>query len=129
MFAAAFLITKAMTRRDSSDTIVTWQNLIVTALTLPAALWFWQMPDARQWQILALCGVLGTAAHWCFTRAFVLADISAVQPMRYLDLIWSSVLGLMLFGNLPTATALAGGLVIIAATAWLARAESRRAPG
>jgi drug/metabolite transporter (DMT)-like permease len=60
------------------------------------------------------------------TRAFSLADISAMQPMRFLDLIWSSLLGLAIFGNVPSATALMGGAVIVASTIWIARRESAR---
>jgi len=60
------------------------------------------------------------------TRAFTMGDISAMQPVRFLDLIWSSLFGLMLFGNVPTATALLGGAVIVASTIWIARRESAR---
>tara|TARA_R110002049_G_scaffold250809_2_gene425185 strand:+ start:540 stop:1484 length:945 start_codon:yes stop_codon:yes gene_type:complete len=126
-FATSFLLTKALTRDESSDTLVVWQNIVVTVITLPAALYFWTDPTPQQWGLLAFCGVVGTLAHWCFTRAFYLADISAVQPMRFLDLIWSSVLGMLLFANTPSATALAGGVVIVMASIWLARFESGRA--
>jgi len=127
LFATSFLLTKALTRDESSDTLVTWQNIVVTVLTLPAALYLWAPPDQSQWLILAACGALGTVAHWCFTRAFYLADISAVQPVRFLDLIWSSLLGLAIFGTNPSKTALLGGLVIVTASVWLARVESKRA--
>ncbi len=127
LFAASLLLSKALTRNESSDTLVTWQNIVVTVITLPAALYFWSAPTASQWGLLALCGVLGTIAHWCFTRAFYLADISVVQPVRFLDLLWSSLLGLLLFANPPSSYALGGGVVIVLATIWLARFESRKA--
>lgn len=124
-FAATFLIAKAMTRNDSGTVIVFWQNLTVSLFTLPLALMVWQWPSGEQWAWLWLCGALGTAAHGCFVRAFALADISSVQPVRFLDLVWSSLLGLALFGDWPTATALAGGATIVGATIWLARHERR----
>ncbi len=127
LFATALLITKALTRFELNDTMVVWQNLVVTLLTLPLALVFWSTPDPTQLLLLAICGLLGSIAHWCFQRAFSLADISAVQPMRFLDLIWSSLLSIALFGTQPALTALAGGAVIVAATIWLARSEARRA--
>ncbi len=127
LFAASFLLTKALTRDESSDTLVTWQNIVVTVLTLPAALFFWSGPTLEQYGVLALCGLFGTLAHWCFTRAFYLADISAVQPMRFLDLIWSSVLGMLLFSTVPSTTALTGGMIIVTASILLARFESGKA--
>jgi drug/metabolite transporter (DMT)-like permease len=123
-FAASFLITKALTRTDAPDTIVMWQNITVTVFALPLALLNWTSPTLAQWGIFLACGLLGSLAHMCMTRALSLADISATQPVKFLDLIWSSVLGLILFGDHPTASAIAGGAIIVASTAWLARRES-----
>jgi drug/metabolite transporter (DMT)-like permease len=128
-FAASFLISKALTRHDSPKVIVTWQNLVVTLIALPLALPFWQAPTAWQWAALALCGLLGSAAHVAMTRAFELGDISAMQPVRYLDLVWSTAIGAVFFADLPTAWTLAGAAVIVAANLWIARREAtERAP-
>jgi drug/metabolite transporter (DMT)-like permease len=124
LFAASFLINKALTRRDAPTVIVLWQNVSVMLLTLPLALPGWQPPTAAQWAVFAACGLLGSGAHYCMTRAFSMADISAVQPVRFLDLVWASLLGLALFGDAPAGTALVGGAVIVAATGWLARREA-----
>lgn len=124
LFAASFLISKALTRHDSPSVIVTWQNLTVTLFALPLALAFWVGPSAWQWAALLACGVIGNAAHLCMTRALGLTDISAVQPMRYLDLVWSSLIGAIFFADLPTAWTLAGAAVIIAANLWIARHEA-----
>jgi len=126
LFAGSFLINKALTRYDSPGVIVMWQNATVTLFTLPLALPFWQTPTLAQTGLLLLCGLLGTVAHLCMTRAFTLGDISAMQPMRFLDLIWASLFGLLLFGNVPAATALLGGAIIVASTVWIARRESAR---
>lgn len=123
-FAASFLITKALTRTDSPNTIVMWQNVTVTIFALPLAVLNWVSPTPAQWAFFLLCGLLGSAAHMCMTRAFSLADISATQPVRFLDLIWSAMFGFMLFGESPTVSALIGGSIIVASTAWLARREA-----
>jgi drug/metabolite transporter (DMT)-like permease len=61
------------------------------------------------------------------TRACHIADISVVQPVCFLDLVWASLLGFIVFAHMPTLWALAGGSVICAATLWIARREARRA--
>jgi drug/metabolite transporter (DMT)-like permease len=126
LFAASFLINKALTRHDSAGVIVMWQNITVTVFALPLAIPGWQPPTPGQWATFVLCGLLGSVAHYCMTRAFTLGDISAMQPMRFLDLIWASLLGLAIFGDWPSATALLGGAVIVASTIWIARRESAR---
>jgi len=127
-FAGSILITKALTRHESAGAIVMWQNITITLFALPLALPFWAAPTANQWLLLAACGLLGSVSHWCMTRAFTLGDVSAMQPMRFMDLVWSSLLGLMIFGDLPTPHALVGGTVILLSTLWIARRESTGRP-
>jgi drug/metabolite transporter (DMT)-like permease len=127
LFAASFLITKALTRRDSSEVIVLWQSLTVALFTLPLALIHWQWPTPMQWGMVALSGLLGSFGHWCLNNAYRLADISATQGVRFLDLVWAAVLGIAVFGDTPSTSTLVGGLVILAATIAIARREAGRA--
>ncbi len=76
-----------------------------------------------------MCGCLGSAGHFCLTRSFSTADISATQSVKFLDLVWATALGFAVFGDLPAQTTLIGGVVIAASTLWIARREARgRAP-
>ena len=127
-FAASFLVAKVLTRHERSDIVVLWQHLLVTLLLLPFALANWAMPAPGEWALLVLCGVLGASGHYCMTRSFRVADISAVQSMKFLELVWAALLGLALFGTLPGGWTLAGGVVILASSLWLARRESRTMP-
>ena len=127
MFAASFLLTEALTRYESTGTIVVWQALTVTLFSLPLALLRWQAPSALQWAGFALCGLLGSLGHYCLTRSFRVADISATQSVKFLDLVWASLIGWLVFADVPSSTTLLGGAVIFAATVWIARRESRGA--
>jgi drug/metabolite transporter (DMT)-like permease len=125
MFAASFLLTKALTRRESTGVILVWQALTVTIFSLPLALPNWQAPTAWQWLGFLVCGFLGSAGHFCLTRSFRIADISATQSVKFLELLWAALMGWFVFSDLPTQTTLVGGVVICAATIWVARRESR----
>jgi drug/metabolite transporter (DMT)-like permease len=127
VFAASFVITKVLTRTEKASVIVAWQAITVTLFSLPMGLWVWQDPSAAQWLGFALCGFLGSAGHYCVTRSFSVADISSTQSMKFLDLVWSAGLGWWLFADVPTQTTLLGGLVICAATLWVAHKEHLRA--
>ena len=125
VFAASFLITKALTRYERPEVIVVWQAITVTAFSLPLALLHWQWPTPGQWLLFAACGVLGSAGHYCLTRSYAVADISATQSVKFLDLVWATALGWLAFGDLPNRSTLIGGIVICTATLWIARRESR----
>ena len=127
LFAASFLITKALTRRDSPQVIVVWQSISVSVFSLPLALPGWAWPSAAEWGLVLVCGGMGSLGHFCMTRAFSLADISAAQPLKFLDLIWAAAWGFLVFAEVPSRTTLAGALIIFAATTWIARGEARRA--
>ncbi|MEZ5658352.1 MAG: DMT family transporter [Burkholderiaceae bacterium] len=124
VFASSFLLTKALTRRDSPSVIVAWQAIMITLFSLPLAVPFWHWPEPAQWGLFAIGGVLGSLGHYCLTRSFVNADISATQPVRFLDLIWAALLGYVVFADVPAITTLIGGCVILAATVWIARREA-----
>ena len=126
-FAASFLITKALTRHDDPEVIVAWQSLTVSLFSLPFALLNWVWPSPIQWIWFAGCGVLGSAGHYCLTRSFRVADISATQSARFLDLVWATLLGWLMFADSPTLATLLGGVVILFATLWIARREARGA--
>ncbi len=127
VFAASFLLTKGLTRYETTGTILVWQAITVSIFSLPLALLNWQAPSAWQWLGFAFCGVLGSLGHYCLTRSFTVADISATQSTKFLDLIWAAVLGWLMFADVPSGYTLLGGALICAATLWVARRESRGA--
>lgn len=125
LFAASFLLTKALTRHERAGVIVLWQAISISLLSLPTAWWFWSTPTAWQWLGFLGTGVLGVLAHYALTHAFSIADISSTQSIRFLDLVWASLLGWLVFAEVPGQATLVGGAVICAATVWIALRESR----
>jgi len=125
VFAGSFLVAKLLTRHERSDIMVLWQHLLVSLLLLPFAFVWWMMPSPKQWAVLAVCGLLGAGGHYCMTRAFRVADISSVQSVKFLELVWAALLGMAMFGTVPAGSTVAGGVVILASTLWLARREAR----
>jgi drug/metabolite transporter (DMT)-like permease len=125
VFAASFLLTKGLTRYDRATVIVVWQSIAVSIFSLPLALTVWQMPSAGQWLNFVLCGILGSLGHYCLTRSFAVADISATQSVKFLDLVWATLMGWLVFSDQPSRSTLIGGVVICASTLWIARRETR----
>ena len=125
VFAGSFLVAKVLMRYDRSEVVVLWQHLWVSVLLVGFALAYWANPSPAQWALLILCGFLGAGGHYCMVRAFRVVDISAVQPVKFLELVWAAVLGVVVFGTVPAGGTVLGGAVILLSTLLLARHESR----
>ena len=73
-------------------------------------------------------GVLTAAAHLLLARAYALAPVSAVAPFEYSPLFWGTILGFLIWAELPAWTTLAGAAVVIGAGLYnLHRERVRRA--
>ena len=127
VFAVSFLLTKAMTRYETPGVILVWQSITVSIITLPLALWMWAPLSGWQWAGFLVAGFLGSGGHYCLTRSFAAADISATQSAKFLDLVWSALMGFLLFADIPSHSTILGGVLIASATLWLARRESSQA--
>jgi drug/metabolite transporter (DMT)-like permease len=123
--AAVVLMVKQLTVRESTTTIVFYQSLFLTVLSLPPALLFWQTPSIGGILLVALIGALGTITWLCFTRAFALADASAVMPFEFLKLPFTAVLAYLLFSEVPSVWTWVGGAIIFAATAYIGHREAK----
>jgi drug/metabolite transporter (DMT)-like permease len=90
------------------------------------AVYGWQSPTLSQWLSFLAAGVLGSVGHYCLTRGFRATDISVTQSLRFLDLVWATLLGWLVFADVPRGTTLLGAMVIMLSTIWIARRESRQ---
>ena len=94
--------------------------------------WFGQAHDPGTWLLLAAMALAGGLAQLTLTGSLRLAPVAVVMPMDYTSLLWATVLGAWLFGQVPTfwtwvgaPIVIASGLVIVWREHWLAR----RLPG
>jgi drug/metabolite transporter (DMT)-like permease len=85
----------------------------------------WQAPCVANWFNFLLCGIIGSLGHYCLTRSFAVADISATQSVKFLDLVWATIMGWLVFADQPSRSTLIGGVVICASTLWIARRDAR----
>ena len=74
-----------------------------------------QAHSAEVFAGLAVMAMAGGAAQLFLTGALRFAPVALVMPMDYLSLIWSSLLGFLLFSQLPSEWTLIGAPIVIAA--------------
>jgi drug/metabolite transporter (DMT)-like permease len=114
---------------DSAHTTLFYSALI-GAVGLTVALPWGQDGAALSWRdggLLFLLGLFAGLAHWLIITAFLIAPASLLTPFTYLQMIWATLLGYAVFGQLPDGWSAAGMAIIVGSGRMLARQERRRA--
>ena len=86
----------------------------VGAITFVPALTVWHWPTLDQYGWLGCIGLLASAGQYATAQSLRASDAVVVMPVDFLRLIWATVVGLMLFSELPDAFTYAGAGLIIA---------------
>ena len=122
--SASKLIAKSLSRTDATSTIVAYLTLIMTPITLVAALFVWRWPSLYELAWLAAIGITGSIGHLCFVKAYTFADVSAVEPVTFTRLIWAALIGYFAFAEVPDMWVWIGGGMIVASTSYIAHREA-----
>ena len=112
LWSTVIIITKFMSKEDSPMTILTYQYTFVTIFTLPFALIYWTNPTLNSLYYAILAAIVGTVLHLCINNSYRLADLSVIQPVWFTQLIFASVFGFSIFGEIPDGWTWAGGILV-----------------
>jgi drug/metabolite transporter (DMT)-like permease len=127
LLAGVTLLIKRLTDRESATTIVLYQAVFMTAMSVPLALVYWRTPGLAELPLLAVIGALGTVSWLCMTRAFALVDASVVMPFEFARLPLTALAAWLLFAEVPTVWTWLGGAVIFGSTAYITHREIKAA--
>ena len=126
IFSASNLISKALARTDGAETIVIWQHMVIVLCAAPIALWFWQWPVWTDILWFFAAGLCGTAGHICQQRGYQIAEITLLQPIGFLSLLWNTLLGFFLFSQQPDVWTFVGAAVIFSSAMYISHREAVR---
>ena len=129
LIAGSNLVAKVVAGRDTPVLVVFWQSMFAAVLFTPFGLWVWQEPNAAQWGLTVLAGFFGTLAYFLMTWAFRLLDISALQPLVFLSIVWASLFDVMIFGRTADAWTFVGAAIVVAASSVIVHREASRRIG
>lgn len=119
-----------LSRKLAVETTATqqiWASGIATLCLAPFALLQWQEPQsALVLLMMCLIGVIGATSHSLATLAHRIADASVLAPVVYLQLLFASIAGYLVFGQVPGLSTVLGALIIIAGGALLWVSGRRR---
>jgi drug/metabolite transporter (DMT)-like permease len=112
-FAFYIVLTRMAARYDSVGTSTLYTGLVgfvVLSVVVPLD---WQPPMAEEWGWLLFASLLGIGAHVSIIRALSLSEASALQPFNYTMLVWATLLGFLVFDDLPDNFTIFGAGIIV----------------
>jgi len=127
LFAVSYLMAKRLTTFTRPDVIVAMLTVFCTIVLLPGALMQWQTPSLNDVFWLGMVAIIATFGHYAFTRALQAAPISVTQPITFLQLVWATLLGIVVFGEPLDFYVMLGGAVIVGAATYISHREAQAA--
>jgi drug/metabolite transporter (DMT)-like permease len=124
--AGAMVAIRQIADTERGPTIVFYFTSAGTALGLAGSLGHWVIPDPMTLALLVSCGLIGGVGQLLLTEAVRAAPVGVVAPFDYTQLIWATMFGLLIWGELPRATTLAGAVVVAASGVYIMHRELRR---
>lgn len=119
LIAVCFITLRDITTRRLSKEAPT---LLVTAVTSGMVFFFfgilgavegWVPLDTRSGGLIGAAAVMVLGAYLASVHAMRVGEVSFVSPFRYTSLLWGLVLGLVVFGDWPTALTLVGAAIVV----------------
>lgn len=124
MLGGSYLLAKVMVRDIRPSVVVAHLSIWVTVALVPFAIAVWEPVTLRDVGILFLIATFATAGHYFMTMALQAAPVAVTQPVTFLQLIWSTILGAAVFHEGVDIWVVAGGTVILLAVSFITWREA-----
>lgn len=121
--AFSIIAIRQLVASDDSRSVAAWTFILMTPPSLVVALFFWTWPPANVWPLLIAIGCAAAVGQLSMNRAFALAETSAILPYDFVRFGLVTLAGITFFHERLDALTVLGGIVIFAATVYLAIRE------
>lgn len=123
-YALINVSTKKLAKTDSSNKIVYYDFLLMTALGIGPAIWFWNEVRAEHLVWILAMGIFSALARQGIIRALAVGEASVVMPFNFLKLPFTVCLGFVFFAENPDIWTGIGAAVIFGSSYYIARREA-----
>jgi drug/metabolite transporter (DMT)-like permease len=112
---ALMMILARRLRASNGFHLITLQTSGVALAGLSTLPLGWVTPGPLAFGLICLLGLVATTAHFMLNHAVKLAPANVVAPFQYSAIVWAMALGYLIWGDVPTPSALGGAALIVGA--------------
>jgi drug/metabolite transporter (DMT)-like permease len=124
-FSTYSLLTRRASFRDGFSTSIFYLGIFgaiaATAIGLP----FWKTPTGDDLILLLILSSTGIIGHLFLIKSLEFAPATLLQPFNYTSLVWASLIGFAVFGEIPDGWTIAGAAIIVGAGVYVVWRERR----
>ncbi|MEF0940946.1 DMT family transporter [Rhizobium sp. BR 362] len=132
LFSFYVVITRYVSRDDPAMTSFFYTGVVGAVAMSCIGPFFWTPVAPYDWAFLGVLCLTGMSSHYFLIRAYDLLDAVVIQPLTYLQLVFSAIIGISIFGETLSVNTVIGAVIVVAAgifTIWrehvLARTGAR----
>jgi len=125
LMAVYGIMTRFAARRDSASTSFFWTGIAGAGAMTLLVPFFWHPPQGPDWWWMALLCVTGASGHYFLISALDATKASTVQPFAYLQLVFASTIGIVIFADQLDSTLIIGSIMIVGSGLFALNRERR----
>ena len=125
-WACTLIMTRMMSGKEPAITIMTYSAITGVCIVSALVPFVWVTPTWHDILFGIFIGLASTAGQWIVVLAFRYADASVLAPFSYTQLLWVSILGFIVFGEIPDIWTVVGSIFIVASGLYTAHRERVR---
>ena len=125
-WACCLIMTRQMSGQERAMVTMTYSAIVGFAILCALVPMVWVTPTWHDILFGTIIGVTSTAGQWIVVLALRYAGASVLAPFSYLQLLWVTLLGFLIFAEVPDAWTVAGAAVIVASGLYTAHRERVR---
>jgi drug/metabolite transporter (DMT)-like permease len=125
-WACMLIMTRMMSGREAAITTMTYSSIVGVGILSALVPLVWVAPSWHDILFGVLVGLASTVGQWIVVLAFRYADASVLAPFSYTQLLWVSILGFLIFGEVPDVWTVTGAAFIVASGLYTAHRERLR---
>lgn len=124
-YAAYQIMTRIAGRTEDTKTSLFWTSAVGCVVMSCIAPFVWTQPDAAAWALMVATGALFGFGHYLLIRAFEIAPVSTLSPFLYTQLIWVTIISILVFSQYPDMFSLIGATIVVGSGLYIWNRETK----
>ena len=117
-------LTRILGETENTSTLLFYTLIGFAVLLGLPQFWLWQSIQLMDYLMIFGVAFFGVIAQFSVTKAYAIASPSLIAPFEYTALIWSAILGYLVWSDVPDWYAVSGALLIIASGIYVIHREA-----